>query len=104
MAKVNFDFKKQCYNLKIQENQLNFVPSGDRGDLVSNINETINQISNQSNFLRTHREACTRENVETLKSACSEVVSQTASSHQVPDNTKKRAKDTQNMVMQLKAA
>ncbi|HXF29155.1 MAG TPA: hypothetical protein VN457_04835 [Chlamydiales bacterium] len=102
MAKHELD--KQAYTFKLQEGHLDCQPCGNKGSLETNVNETVNNLNNQFNLLKTHRDMCTKENLNALKTFSVDFSKEVENARQVPEKLKKRVKETHDNICHLKAA
>ena len=84
------DLKTKSYKVEVKENLLDIVDGVNQGDFVKNIEITINGIQDKANFLKTHHDCCTKENIAKLKKFVGEVVSDIVK-HKASPALKKRA-------------
>lgn len=84
------DLKTKSYKIDVKENHLAIVDGANLGDFVKNIEVTINGIQDKANFLKTHHDCCTKENIATLKKFVTDVVGDMVK-HKAAPHLKKRA-------------
>ena len=87
---VIIDLKTKSYKVEVKENHLEIVDGSNQGDFVKNSEITLNGIQDKANFMKTHHDCCTRENVSKLKKFVSEIVADLAK-HKAAPALKKRA-------------
>lgn len=99
----NIDLSSKSYNINKQENALVIVDGANQGDFTKNSEMTMNSIHNQANFLKTHPDFCTKQNVAVLKEVTQKVVAEIKGHKGVPPAMTSRAKHIEEEVKRLAA-
>jgi len=102
MVTPNIDVKNQAYYLKMQEGHLNFAPTSSKGSIEVNIHDTMNSIRDQMNYLKTHPDMCTKDNVGVLVGVIQAVATQAKGSHQVSEGIKNEIAKMQKTIAHMK--
>lgn len=87
---VIIDLKTKSYKIEVKENHLAVIDGANLGDFVKNGELTINGIQDKANFLKTHRDCCTKENLSILKKFASDLMADIVK-HKASPILKKRA-------------
>jgi hypothetical protein len=98
------ELKDKSYNFQIQENKLVPIPGNNEGGLASNIKKTTDNAWDKANFLKTHEDQRTKENVQALKECVIEMQSQAKKDSRTPKEIVQRLDKTYDLVNNLKAA
>lgn len=101
---VQMNLGNQSYNFQMQENKLIPIPGSNEGGLASNIKKTTDNAWDKANYLKTHEDQRTKENVQALKECIQEIQAQAKKDSRTPKDIIQKIGKTQDLVSHLKAA